>query len=703
MRVAPLSAPALPSCDRLLRRMRSAVSRYPARRLTWSYVACLAFIALLTIAAWAVVHNGHVEQRDDGRVVNVAGRQRMLSQKISKAAIAWSVALGGERGRYESELRHALRDFRAGHAALVNGDEAMGIPATTDPEALARLGSLRPSLDGLADAAERLLAGAPGSEIIPVILAEQQAFLPTQDKLVGRFATLAESKVSRLEGTHQALLWITLALLLIEGLLVFRPASRAMRQQLQCLREAGELMSHKARHDSLTGLPNRNALLEHLDECLGTGPGGPAEDLAVFFLDFDRFKAINDGLGHDAGDEFLREVAVRFQVLAAGLPVGRLRAFRLGGDEFVMTLSGLGSSLLVRPLADRALEAFARPHVLRGHPCVATASIGVAIADEQLVENEEGRITSTELLRNADLAMMQAKAAGKARFLVFDAEMYRFAKRQNELERGLRLAVEADALDLHYLPIFGLQSGEVVGVEALLRWEHEDLGPIANAELLCVAERAGLIQLVGDWVFEHVAGDVRRAGSTGQLSSPPPRIHLNVSHAEASHPGFLARVETLQRTAAPVAGRLCLEFAEASLERDAAAFAALASTLSEKDVQVCIDNLGGNHASLADLARLEIAHVKLDPAMLDVPEDREAEGMLIPRAIVEFARGIGVSVIAPFVENQRGEALAAKLGVDAVEGFCWGKPMSFADAIASEMPGRRASFEGPWKLPRCAA
>ncbi len=329
-----------------------------------------------------------------------------------------------------------------------------------------------------------------------------------------RYAALSRAKIASLEADHAWLLWVTLGLLVAEALLVFEPAVRAMRRQLRCLHEAGEVMSHEARHDALTGLANRNALLEQLEKLLRPAPGAVPEEVAVFFLDFDRFKAVNNSLGHEAGDRLLRGIADRARTLADEVRGGRLEAFRLGGDEFVLVLHGRSIGHEIRHLADRALLLFAQPHVLDGHPCVSTASIGIATAsglsaaeDPTFIDAEGGVHghpsirTASELLRNADLAMMQAKAAGKARYLLFDHAMYRFAQRRQRLERDLPEAIERDRLDLRYAPILSAGDLALAGAEALLHWEHDGLGPIEHAELVEVAEESGRIHELAAWVF----------------------------------------------------------------------------------------------------------------------------------------------------------------------------------------------------------
>ena len=673
--------------EALLRRVRGTASRDAARRLTLSYVVGLLLVAGLTVGAFWLVRSTLTAQHADAAVVNVAGRQRMLSQRIAKAALALSVdaEAGPLRPSFEEELRGALHAFRVGHEALREGDPALGVPPTRDPEAVGRLDALGPAYRGLAAAAGALLGGGPAEVHLPRLLAEQAEFLPAQDALVHRYAELARGKVAALESQHAALLWLTLGLLVAEGLFVFRPAAAAMRRQLRCLEEAGEVMSHEARHDALTGLPNRNALLAHLHRLLGAHADDPAEELAVCFLDFDHFKAINDGLGHEAGDRLLQGIAKRALGLRTGPGAGSLEAFRLGGDEFVLTLHGRGLGPGVMELAERALRSFAEPHDLAGQECVSTASIGVAVVDA----GTPGPLTASELIRNADLAMLQAKAAGKARCLLFDEEMYRFAQRRRRLEADLRATLlgggngtgDGRGLRVRWLPACGVEDGAVHAVEARVHWDHPTAGRVPGPELLELAEAAGVVHPLGDWLFGAVAAEVERLVSAGAGAVPLPRVQLGVPRSEALHPGFLGRVEALQARCPALKHRLCLSFDEAGMTRDLSVFAGLIGRARELGVVTCIDNLSGSSSTLADLAKLKVDRIKLDREAL-APSGRAAsQSILVSRALVSFARGVGLGVTATAVDGPDRLADALDLGVDAVQGLHWGPPGDLAEVL----------------------
>ncbi|BAM03682.1 putative bifunctional diguanylate cyclase/phosphodiesterase [Phycisphaera mikurensis] len=679
--------------DGFLRRMRASCVDRSVRRLTLSYTVGLLLIAALTVGAYLRVEGALRQQRSDAAVINVAGKQRMLSQRITKAAMAMAggASVGEGGAGFGSELREAIAAFELGHTALTVGNDAVGVPPTVDAEAVSRIRRLGPSFEALVAAAEAIADGADPKVHLPVLLAEQAQFLPEQDALVSRFATLSRAKVARLEADHAWLLWITLGLLLAEAVLVFAPAARAMRRQLQILHEAGEIMSHEAKHDALTGLANRNALLQHLEVLLHAAHGDAQEEVAVYFLDFDRFKAINDSLGHEAGDRLLKEIASRARVLMDDPRVGRLEAFRLGGDEFVLVLHGRSIGHEIRPLADRALVLFGQPCVLDGHPCVSTASIGIATASGPRPGDASRTRTASELLRNADLAMMQAKAAGKARYMVFDETMYRYAQRRQRLEHDLREAVDTDRLGVRYLPIVSADHSGLVAVEAIARWDHPQLGLLEDAELLEVATDAGLVHELSDRVLRRVSVEVAAAAAAPN-AAPLPWIHLNVSRAEASHPAFPDRLAAALVDCPPLAGRLCLEFAEDNLGRGLDHFSGLVQRVSALGVKTCIDDLGGAHASLGDLARLGVDQIKIQPGVNSPDRLVDPLSLLVPRAVVAFARGVGVEVTATGVDCEPAVAVALDLGVEALQGLHFGGPGSLEEVL------RRAAGSGGIRL-----
>ena len=659
---------------------RAGKDRRSVRRLTWSYAVGLSLIALLTLTAHHRIGRALADQRADGLIINVAGKQRMLSQKVSKAALALSVTAAGDprRAAYEAELRDAQQQWQAAQVGLSHGDVDRGLPFPQDPRLTTMYRDIQPSFKRMNLAVTGLLAGRDVNASTATILAEQAEYLPRQDTIVSRHQALVDEKVAALERVQWLLMWVTLALLAAEALLVFEPAARQMKRQLRSLENASALMSHQARHDALTGLPNRSALLERLDGlCGGDGTAGEVpQEFALLFIDFDRFKAINDSLGHDVGDQLLVNIARRIERLAAEERGCRVEGFRLGGDEFVILAAGPGIVAKARAFAERALAHFAPAHQLGPHACVSTASIGVVVANPRHasaggaadVSDAEAaaRWSPTTMLRNADLAMFQAKEAGKGRYILFDDSMYQFARRRFLVEKHLRQSIADGTLAIRYQPIFDARSGGVAAVEALLHWEHEALGRVDNAELIDIAEETGLIHDLSGWLFARVAQDAEAYRDDPRLGRL--LINLNISRSEAMRPGFADRVKALIAEHPTLADRLCLEFSESVIGRSREVFADILRELSGLRLSCGLDDFGREQSSLSYLAALPLHQVKIDRHLFRTLHDSDDRAWMVPRAITAFAHSVGIKVVAMGIESADHIALALDMDADMLQG-----------------------------------
>ena len=421
----------------------------------------------------------------------------------------------------------------------------------------------------------------------------------------------------------------------------------------------------------------------------------------MFFLDFDRFKAVNDSLGHEAGDRLLRGIADRARTLADEVRGGRLEAFRLGGDEFVLVLHGRSIGHEIRHLADRALLLFAQPHVLDGHPCVSTASIGIATAsglsaaeDPTFIDAEGGVHahpsirTASELLRNADLAMMQAKAAGKARLpalrprdVPLRAASAAPGTRPARGDRAgpARPPLRADPLRRRPRP---RRRGGAAALGPRRPRPHRarragggrrGVGPDPRARRLGVQRRRG------------GRDRLRPAGSSPRTQRNPAASRGSTSTSPGPRPrtprSWTASARLLEGCEA-LSGRLCLEFDEASLGRGLRHFAGLVKRVSELGVETCIDHLGGSQSSLADLARLKIDRIKIHPGLLRRLRRGRRPGPAGPRAVAAFARGVGVEVTATGVDSRLAVATALDLRVDALQGLHFGGPIGLAEMVS---------------------
>ncbi len=428
-------------------------------------------------------------------------------------------------------------------------------------------------------------------------------------------------------------------------------------------RAADEELRYRVLHDSLTGLPNRLLFVDTLGEALdrAADTGSP---VGVLFLDLDHFKLINDSLGHHKGDELLRAVAPR---LRAHLRPGDTVA-RFGGDEFGILVEHLTDEREAIAIADRVGAAFDRPFRLGGVEHFVSSSIGIAVA------RPGDDADADSLIRDADAAMYRAKDGGRARSVLFDADMRARAVQRLETERELRLAVDKEELTLHYQPIVSLHSGEVIGAEALVRWQHPERGLLQPGEFIPVAEDSGLIESIGRWVAEQACEQT----VTWQHERPDSRpldISVNLSARQVTHRELPAIVaETLARTGLD-ASSLHLEITESVLVEESEAVTATLEALSELGVTLVLDDFGTGYSSLAYLNRFPLDALKIDRSFTEAL-GMEQERTAIVEAIIAMARALSLDVIAEGVENAEQLSELRRLGCDYAQGFYFSRPIS---------------------------
>jgi diguanylate cyclase (GGDEF)-like protein/PAS domain S-box-containing protein len=420
---------------------------------------------------------------------------------------------------------------------------------------------------------------------------------------------------------------------------------------------ADQMLRYRVLHDALTGLPNRLSFVDSLGESLAKAAvsGSP---VGILFLDLDHFKLINDSLGHHAGDALLRAVAPR---LRAHLRPGDIVA-RFGGDEFGVLIDRLADEGEAMAIADRVAAAFAQPFALDGVEHFVSASIGVAVAGG----SGERPVNAELLIRDADAAMYRAKEGGRSRCVLFDAEMRAAAMKRLEVERDLRQALERDELALHYQPLVNLRSGEINGLEALVRWRHPERGMLDPGEFVSIAEDSGMIEPIGRWVQERAC---RQALAWQQLrpDARPLDVSVNLSARQAAHRDLPSIVEeVLARTGLdPV--HLRLEITESVLIDESATAIASLQALSELGVRLVLDDFGTGYSSLAYLNRFPFHALKIDRSFIEAL-GIEQEATAIVEAIIGMARGLSLEVIAEGVESEVQLSELQRLGCDYAQG-----------------------------------
>ncbi|HYZ11317.1 MAG TPA: EAL domain-containing protein [Actinomycetota bacterium] len=420
--------------------------------------------------------------------------------------------------------------------------------------------------------------------------------------------------------------------------------------------------------DPLTGLPNRRSFVERLREAR-VGPGG--RHLAVLFLDLDRFKVVNDSLGHQAGDRLLVAVGARLQ--EAIRPTDLVATF--GGDEFAVLCRGVRGEAQAVAIAERLAQAVSEPFTVEGDDVYITASTGIALAAEGL--------SPDDLLRAADTAMYRAKRWARPHQVFDEAMRVRSAERLS-MESALHRALERSEFRLHYQPAVAISDGSVVGVEALLRWEHPERGLVLPAEFIPVAEESGLIVPIGRWVLEEACRQAdrwRRFGRETWLS-------LNLSAHQLTAPGLVDEVRTALQTTATDPARLHLEITESALMADTEGAARVIRSLKELGVRVSIDDFGTGYSSLAHLKRLAVDTLKIDRSFVD-GLGREPEDTAIVMAVLGMAHSLGLSVVAEGVETEEQAEALRDLGCTTAQGFLFARPEP-AEAVSRLLAGRSA-------------
>ena len=444
-----------------------------------------------------------------------------------------------------------------------------------------------------------------------------------------------------------------------------REANRELRAQIGERMRAEQRLLDQARHDDLTGLPNRAHLLEKLDAAISHMHEPGSIPFTVLFMDLDRFKLVNDRAGHAAGDDMLVETGRRVRrALSANDTVARL-----GGDEFAVLLENVATVEAAESVAARLLRELSRPVWIAGRELFPSASIGISVWQPRYRYGEE-------MIRDADAAMYRAKERGRARSVVFDEAMRAEATRLLDLEADLRRAINSDAFVPWFQPIVDMASGEVVGHEALLRWNHEIRGILVPADFIGVGEDSGLIEQV-DWLlYHHVARRLRQHGS-GYVS-------INVSPRHFHSDDFADRLLSLLEMEGVDPSRLRIEITEVALLDDAPRALRMLNILRGRGVLALLDDFGTGFSALSYLHRFPIQSLKIDQSFVaGLDGEARAESLALVRAILALAGTIGIETIGEGVETEQQRDVLLRLGCQYGQGFLYGRPRPAAAATAA--------------------
>jgi diguanylate cyclase (GGDEF)-like protein/PAS domain S-box-containing protein len=476
------------------------------------------------------------------------------------------------------------------------------------------------------------------------------------DKQVAQFE--CQHRILHQDGEYR---WV-----LSRGSAIWDDAGRAIRMagfqtDITAWKQAEEKLVYEALHDTLTGLPNRIFLMERLRQALQLADRNKDYLFAVLFIDLDRFKVINDSLGHMIGDQLL--IAISRRLSNCLRPSDTIA--RLGGDEFVILLADVKDRDSATRIADRIQEELLLPFSLDGHEVFSAASIGIAFSTV-------GYDRPEDLLRDADIAMYRAKAHGRARYAIFHPGMHSKAVALLQIETDLRRAIDRQELQLHYQPIVSLRTRQITGFEALVRWAHPQRGMVPPAEFVPVAEETGLITPMGWWVLQESCRQMQQWHE--RFPNPQPlTVNVNLSSKQFS-PHLVEQISQILAETQLPPQFLKLEITESILMENAESAVSTLSQLKKLGTLLAIDDFGTGYSSLNYLHRFPIDTLKVDRSFIS-KVDVDGEQLAIARTIITLAWNLGMEVVAEGVETMKQLAQLRSLQCDYAQGFLFSSPL----------------------------
>lgn len=428
-----------------------------------------------------------------------------------------------------------------------------------------------------------------------------------------------------------------------------------------------EQINRQSFYDPLTQLPNRALLLDRLNHAYGRVQSGRQPFLALFFLDIDRFKVINDSMGHTAGDVFLVEGAARLKRLMRTVDT----VARFGGDEFIILLDDLINEQEAREIADRIIREFETPFVLRERNIRITVSIGILLADARYHSVDE-------IIRNADAAMQSVKLCGGNGYTIFTADMHDKAVQRMEMEIELRDAVERKDFCIHYQPILSFESGKITGFEALLRWRRRNGQIVMPSDFIPMAEETGLIIPIGWWVLDEACRQLRH-WQTISKQNPPLTMSINLSWQQLHTIDAIERVTRSIHNAGISPENLCMEITESGLMKDIDAAINTLQDLQQMGVKIEIDDFGTGYNTLSNLQKLPVSGLKIDRSFVMGMKDDHGRNLQFIHSIIDLAQNLNYRVVAEGVENVDQLNVLREMDCTLWQGFLFSRPITHVE------------------------
>ncbi|PBB18933.1 EAL domain-containing protein [Mesorhizobium sp. WSM4313] len=655
-----------------------SVSRKLILLIKTGYWLALTIIAAMVIASFILLQQLMAQQQHNDALLDIVQTQKALSQRIVFLASATGAASRDKQPALVTALKQATGEFETNYDRLLRETGADPLsPARNDPRSIEYVLFSKPfHLDyfsvGLVANGERL-ASSFGSQLgmqtdgykgggdrVGLDASVANATMSGYAALGQRISAFADEKSSNILDLHRTLFFATLGVIVLVALFIFRPMSNAILRKTRELVDARNSMAFIAVHDGLTGLHNRTFLTDHF-ETLIKGAHRRRERLAVIQLDLDRFKQINDTLGHAAGDYVLVVTAQRMRDSCRASDL----CARLGGDEFVMILNGAGSTEDIHALAKRILGEINEPITFQGTTIMPGASAGIAVYP---VDADNAQ----DLLVHADLALYSAKKLGGGNFSFFSEELRRELDYRKQLEQDIRTAIANKSFEVYFQPQVSLTSGKISGIEALVRWKHATRGMISPGEFIPVAEKCGFMPDVGRIV---IAKAIEEAAEWNRAGIDFGRIAVNVSGTELRELDFDAFLfGTLERAGLPPQ-KLALEIVESViLDDEKTGIAAKLRHIRAAGVHLELDDFGTGYASLSHVNPNEIDRLKIDRRFVQNINEN-GDNSKIVRAITELARGLGISIVAEGAETEAELDSLMAIGCDQVQGYSIAFPM----------------------------